>query len=315
MTLSRLSLGTVQLGMEYGIANTTGKPDLASCRTIVAAALAGGITTFDTAPSYGDSERMLGACLGDGAGIVISKLPRLDWSAGRAAAVAGIRTSIAASLANLRRPRLDGYLFHSFADLGREDRAALSELERLRDEGLVGSLGASVYTPEEADACLAIGALELVQVPFNIADRRLIDCGFLRRSRAAGMTVIARSVFLKGLLVAADLPAELREAEPFRAQARRLAEESGLGIAELCLRYVLGVEGIDSVLIGVETLEQLRENLAMAARGPLPRAIAERIERLPSLPAWILHPRNWQHLSREATHGAAPTPPGKDGSC
>lgn len=315
MKLSRLSLGTVQLGMEYGIANTTGKPDLASCRAIVAAALAGGITTFDTAPSYGDSERMLGACLGDGAGIVISKLPPLDWSAGRAAAVAGIRTSLETSLANLRRPRLDGYLFHAFADLGREGRAALSELERLRAEGLVGSLGASVYTPEEAETCLTVEGLELIQVPFNVGDRRLLDGGFLRRGRDAGMTVIARSVFLKGLLVAGELPAELREVEPFRVQVRHIAEEAGIGVAELCLRYVLGVEGIDSVLFGVETLEQLRQNLAMAARGPLPRDVADRVERLPSLPAWVLHPRNWQHLSREATHGAAPMPPGKDRPC
>lgn len=297
----------MQLGMEYGIANTTGKPGPSACRTIIAAALAGGITTFDTAPSYGDSERMLGACLGDGTGTVISKLPPLDWTRGRAAALAGIRASIEASLASLRRPRIDGYLFHAFADIDREDRAALAELERARGDGLLGSLGASVYTPEEADACLAIGGLELVQVPFNIADRRLLVSGFLERSRKAGRTVIARSVFLKGLLVAGELPPQLGEAEPFRARVRCLAEEAGMSVAELCLRHVLGVEGIDSVLVGVETLDQLSENLAMAARGPLPRELRAEVDRLPSLPAWILHPFNWQGLSREATyHKEAP---------
>jgi len=302
MKLSRLSLGTVQLGMEYGIANTTGKPDRESCRAIVGAALAGGITTFDTAPSYGDSERMLGACLGDGTGTVISKLPVLDWTRGRAAALAGVRASIEASLANLRRPRIDGYLFHSFADIDRDGQAALAELERVRAEGLLGSLGASVYTPEEADACLAIDGLELVQVPYNIADRRLLASGFLERSRKAGRIVIARSVFLKGLLVAGALPPQLGEAEPFRTRVRRLAKEAGMSVVELCLRHVLGVEGIDSVLVGVETLGQLSENLAMAARGPLPRELRAEVDRLPPLPAWILHPFNWQSLSREATH-------------
>jgi aryl-alcohol dehydrogenase-like predicted oxidoreductase len=289
--------------MEYGIANTTGKPDLPSCRAIIAAALGGGVTTFDTAPTYGDSERLLGACLGADAGIVISKLPALDWSKGRAAALGSIRASIEASLASLRRPRIDGYLFHSFADIDRDGRAALAELERAHTEGLLGCLGASVYTPEEADACLAIDSLELIQVPFSLADRRLVESGFLERSRKAGRTVIARSVFLKGLLVADRLPAELSEAEPFRAQARRLAEEAKMSVAELCLRHVLGVEGIDSVLVGVETLGQLSDNLAMAARGPLPRELRAEVDRLPSLPAWILHPFNWQHLSREATAG------------
>ncbi len=302
MKLSRLSLGTVQLGMEYGIANTTGKPDLPSCRAIIAAALGGGVTTFDTAPGYGDSERVLGACLGAGAGIVISKLPALDWTVGRAAAIESIRTSIEASLASLRRPRIDGYLFHSFADIDRDGRAALAELQRAQTEGLLGCLGASVYAPEEADACLAIDSLELIQVPFSLADRRLVENGFLDRARKAGRTVIARSVFLKGLLVAGRLPAELREAEPFRTQARRLADEAGTSVAELCLRHVLGVEGIDSVLVGVETIGQLRDDLAMAARGPLPRELRAEVARLPTLPAWILHPRNWQHLSREATH-------------
>ncbi len=58
--LPRLTLGTVQLGMDYGIANTAGKPDYEKSAGILDAALEGGINAFDTAAAYGDSEAVIG---------------------------------------------------------------------------------------------------------------------------------------------------------------------------------------------------------------------------------------------------------------
>ncbi len=62
---SRLTLGTVQLGLPYGIANQTGQPDYRTSLEIVAAALEGGINSFDTASSYGNGEQVLGQALAE----------------------------------------------------------------------------------------------------------------------------------------------------------------------------------------------------------------------------------------------------------
>ena len=56
-----MTLGTVQLGKDYGINNTTGKPDIQAAHEILSLALKNGINSLDTASAYGDSEAVIGS--------------------------------------------------------------------------------------------------------------------------------------------------------------------------------------------------------------------------------------------------------------
>jgi len=60
LNISKFTLGTIQLGMEYGIANKSGKPDMGKSFEILETAVSRGINSFDTAEAYGDSEAVLG---------------------------------------------------------------------------------------------------------------------------------------------------------------------------------------------------------------------------------------------------------------
>lgn len=293
--ISRLCLGTVQLGMAYGINNVTGRPDLEESRSIVRTALENGITAFDTAPAYGESEKVLGECLGASAGdcVIISKIPGIDWRPGPAAVAAEIRGTIAASLANLTIDRLSICLFHRFEDMSFREGLALRELAVLKDEGLVGKIGASIYSPEEAEACLGLPACEVIQVPFNLADARLLETAFFRRAKAAGRLILVRSVYLQGLFFKRELPAALADFAPFRQALETLAAAEGLSLGEMALRYALSFEGIDSVIIGVETAAQLANNLEIAGRGALPGPLVESVRALGSAPKRALDPRLW----------------------
>jgi len=295
MKISRLCLGTVQLGLDYGINNRTGKPSLEESRSIVGTAVRGGITTFDTAPGYGDSEKVLGLCLGELAGefVVVSKVPALDWTGGPVPVAAAIRQGIGSTLLNLAVPKLSICLFHRFDDMDRQGRAALGVLAALKEEGLIEKIGCSVYTPDEAEACLRLPACEAIQVPFNLADKRLLDIGFFRKARAARKTVFVRSVFLQGLFFRRELPSGLAEFGPFRANLEALAAAEGLDLAEMALRYALSFEGIDSVIVGVETAAQVEHNLALAARGELPGRLVAAISALGTAARPLIDPRQW----------------------
>ena len=63
MRFSRLMLGTVQFGLEYGIANVSGKPSFDRVCDILRAAYEGGVTALDTAAAYGTSEEVVGSAL------------------------------------------------------------------------------------------------------------------------------------------------------------------------------------------------------------------------------------------------------------
>ena len=65
MNYSKLMLGTVQFGMDYGIANTSGKPDAATVKQILFEAFENGVNALDTAPEYGDSEEVIGKTMAE----------------------------------------------------------------------------------------------------------------------------------------------------------------------------------------------------------------------------------------------------------
>jgi aryl-alcohol dehydrogenase-like predicted oxidoreductase len=295
MRISRICLGAAQLGMDYGINNVTGKPSLEESRSIVRMAVENDIAAFDTAPAYGESEKVLGECLREFAGefVVVSKLSGFNWRLDPAAVSAEIRKTLEATLSNLKREKLSVCLFHRFEDMYVRERAALGELAALKDAGLVEKIGASVYTPEEAESCLRLAACEVIQIPFNLADKRLLEVDFFRKAKARGKVVFVRSVYLQGLFFKRELPAGLTDFGPFREGLAALAAAEGLSLAEMALRYALSIEGIDSVIIGVETAAQLKENLEMTGRGALPGPLVDRIKELGTGPERAIDPRLW----------------------
>ena len=116
---NKFVLGTVQLGMKYGLHNTHGQPTKKESFSILDAALAAGIDTFDTAWAYGTAEDILGAWLRArslaGKIRVISKMrPHAlnDYPDGTKAQDV-VRMELEKSLARLGVKSLDGYLFHS----------------------------------------------------------------------------------------------------------------------------------------------------------------------------------------------------------
>ncbi|MBQ8551252.1 MAG: SDR family oxidoreductase [Clostridia bacterium] len=84
VNISALSLGTVQLGLNYGINNQNGKPDLAASCRILDTAMEYGINTPDTAMAYGDSEEVIGKWLAakpeSECPFIVTKVAGLDFS-------------------------------------------------------------------------------------------------------------------------------------------------------------------------------------------------------------------------------------------
>lgn len=293
-TWSRLTLGTAQLGMPYGINNRVGPPTREAAVRLVRFALRNGVNAFDTSPEYGDSESILGAALRERPGVVVvSKLPPMPRMQPTTRVLRFVDEAVEGTFNRLGRRRLQAYLFHRFEDLVRENGALLRHLVRWRDQGVIAELGVSVYTPEEAERALRTPEIDVIQVPFNLCDRRLLGSGFLERARARGVRLLARSPFLQGLIFKQDLPDRLQAFQRHREALVGLSVEAGMSLGELALRYALSYEPITSVVLGVEAPSQLRENLAWAQNGPLPAALRARVERLPMPPTEILDPRQW----------------------
>jgi aryl-alcohol dehydrogenase-like predicted oxidoreductase len=298
--LSRLMLGTVQFGLRYGIANRTGQPSYREVRAIVETALAGGVNGFDTAAAYGTSEEVLGRALRElGVAedvLVVTKVRPLSASevASAAAASRAIEQSVAGSRRRLQLDCLPCVLFHR-----ESDAVYLDVLGRLQQRGWLRQLGVSCDNqPGPAAEFLRTGCVGALQVPGSVVDRRHQRSGIFAEAAARGVAVFLRSVYLQGLLLMPEdvIPAALQGILPVRRRLAAVAAEAGLSLAELAARYMLSQEGITCVLAGVETAAQVRENLAIFARGPLAPDLRAAIDAaVPDLPATLLTPRMWEH--------------------
>ena len=300
---SKLMLGTVQFGLDYGIANRSGRPGEAEVRAILAAAWEGGVNCLDTAAAYGESEEVLGRALQElnlnGRFTVVSKvrhLEKLQDHASFSEISREIEDSVKTSLRRLRLETLPVCLFHHEVPL-----EYFEVMERLRDKGLIEHYGASMVDPMNAAAYC--GTAEALQIPFNLLDRRFRDTEDFTAVRESGVALFARSVFLQGLIVMpeAEIPPALAAVIPVRRRIAALAEQAGMPVAELALRYAATTEGITCVLVGVDNLEQMRENLTMFDRGPLSADLMKAVDQaVPRLPETVLNPVHWPKKSRAA---------------
>jgi aryl-alcohol dehydrogenase-like predicted oxidoreductase/predicted kinase len=165
---------------------------------VVAAALAAGITVFDTAHAYGkrpgDNERLVGQALRGARARVVTKggMTRAGtaWVPDGRAAV--IRQHCEASLAALDGVGIDLYLLHA-PDPRVPWLTSVRALARLLAEGLVPRVGLSNVSRDQLDAALSVVPVAAVEVALSPSDDTAVRGGVVRRCEERGITVLAHS--------------------------------------------------------------------------------------------------------------------------
>ena len=296
LALSRMMLGTVQFGLPYGVANQTGQPTYDEAVRIVAAAVEGGVNCFDTAAAYGTSEEVLGNALHelkltDKVTVVTKVLPLSDMElANPAAAFQAIERSIEKSRRRLRLDCLPIVLFHR-----ETDAAHMEGLARLRDRGWLKYYGVSCNNfagPAQEFAA----STDALQIPANIVDRRHLQPDFFKTTVTNNVAIFIRSVYLQGLLVMreSEIPTSLREILPTRQKLAVIAQQAGLSLQELAVRFILSQAGVTSVLVGVESVAQVVDNLPLFSDQSLPDDVLTQLQRLSfDLPESLITPSQW----------------------
>lgn len=261
--LMRVGLGTVQFGLNYGIANAHGKTDRSEATRILEYAGAMGINILDTAALYGESEEVLGLCLKDGKSFSITtKTPTFPQSYITGDDVMYLENTFMHSLAKLKVKSVYGLLLHDVNDLCKPGGAQIwAKLCELKNRGLTAKIGISVYTGEQIEQARERYSVEIVQVPFNILDQRLLKEGLLQRVAGAGIEIHARSIFLQGLLLMPlhKIPPYFASLYPLLRRYHAYIGKLGLSCLEAALNFVLGHGEIDKIIVGVTSLQELRQ--------------------------------------------------------
>ena len=287
--MSKLTLGTVQLGMNYGIANKTGKPSIKKAFEILDTAIKGGINSFDTANKYGNSEEVLGKYFSSSnckmkEPLVTTKFS-IDTSQGidSSSIERQIYGYVENSLETLKLQKIPVYMLHYPPKYIKYCDIIPQILKRLKDEGLIEKAGISVYNYPEVGELLQNELYEAVQLPMNIFDLRMLHTGILDKLKNTGRIVFVRSVFLQGLFFMdpEKMPESLMSTSRYLKDIHELAQHENLSVAQLALSFIRDMEGVTSLVLGAETPEQVADNIRLMEESPqLSSDTIEKVEKL-----------------------------------
>lgn len=259
----KIALGTVQFGVDYGISNREGKTPQTEVAAILAFAESRGVSVIDTAVLYGDSETVLGQSMPTDANFrIVTKTPQFSRQALDVSDAQYLEDTLFASLSRLGKTSIYGLLVHRADDLllpGGE--VLVDRLLKLKQNGLVSKVGVSIYSDRQIDQVLERFPIDLIQLPINVLDQRLLQSGHLQKLKHADVEIHARSAFLQGLLLMAqrDVPEYFAGIRKHLESYHRFIKEQGLTLLQAALGFVTSIPEIDQVICGANNARQFRE--------------------------------------------------------
>lgn len=289
---NKIILGTAQFGMDYGINNSIGKLQKENVKDILDFAFESNIFFLDTAEAYGDSQEIIGHYHESSINrfnIVTKFCPkRMDLPE-------DLNRRIRKNIDILNVDSLYGYLFHSIHDFKKYYFQYQNEIEELKREGLIKKIGVSVYTNDEVEELLEHNFIDLIQLPFNLFDNKNKRSSIINKAKERGIEIHARSIFLQGLIFKSvkDLPEKVRILQPYFNEINRISKMNNLDLKSLSLNYVNHQKNIDNIVIGVDSVEQLKEDM-LAFQNEIPDEVIKQIDSIDVKEEELLYPYNWK---------------------
>ncbi|MDP3187542.1 aldo/keto reductase [Limnobacter sp.] len=267
----KIGLGSVQWGLPYGVSNKSGQTSDIEISSILNSARRHGVNVIDTACLYGASEKNLGK-QDLSAFQIVSKTPFCTSITDAKSAHNFLNSAIRQSLTKLQVSKLYGYMVHRVDDLlGPQGPQIVKALLQLKEKGLVDKIGVSVYKKEHLDSITAFFTPDLIQVPINVLDQRLIKNGALKKMKDIGVEVHARSIYLQGLLLMplSQVPEYFGPVMPLLKHWHHRLKEQNLSPAQAAISFVCNMTEIDKVIVGVETTQQFEDAVRFSQHSTL----------------------------------------------
>lgn len=289
--INKLILGTVQLGLDYGINNQFGKPSLEKAFEILHTAYDNGIRILDTAEAYGNSQEIIGKFQKENPNNKFQIITKL--AANQLLKNNDLFSQILKNCIILNTDKLDGYMFHNYQSF-RSNTKLYEVLLSAREKGLIKRAGISLYKNKEVEDIMTnYNGFDFIQIPFNLFDNESKRKIILEKAKAKGIEIHTRSVFLQGIFFKKNdsIPEKLKPLIPYLNTINYIKESKGISTETLALQYVLHKEYIDHVLIGVERVEQLINNInSCKEKHDIPH---DNIDAINITEEDLLNPSNW----------------------
>lgn len=253
-------IGGAQFGQSYGVVSGDRQLSEETISSLLKQSWNLGISLIDTAPSYGDSERILGKKEFQKFDFItkLSILESPDWG------LPNVQDSIEESLHRLQKKSLNGYLIHNAAQFLKKKNSdeIWLKLCDFKAKGIIRNLGFSVYEEFEIIKILnSFPGTDFLQVPINLFDQRLSNSNAISLARLQNVSIHARSIFLQGLLLCDinKIPLSLGIIRDKRRVLEAYNNQNGCTNLEMALAYIRSLNFISKIVVGLKDAQQLKQ--------------------------------------------------------
>ena len=187
---------------------------------------------------------------------------------------------------------VDAVLLHRAEELlGFHGKDIYQSLLALKENGLTKKIGISIYSPEILSNIVPKYQFDIVQAPLNVFDRRIFSSGWAQKLSDSGVSIVARSIFLQGILLLKydNLPKYFANWKKHFDIWYDFLEENNISALEASLNFVAQFPQVKKLIIGIESAEQFTE-IITASENP----IKAECDQLESDDLELISPLHWK---------------------
>ena len=281
-----LVLGTAQFDEKYGIRRIEKKLNFKLKKKLIFFLKKNKINSIDTASNYKNAEYDLGR-IGVKKFDIITKIPKLN-------ANLDIKKQLSFyvlnSLNKLKIENINTLLIHDIAELKKKNKFEYVDfLKYLKKKKIVKKIGISIYNFNDLNKVIKFWIPDVLQIPYNILDRRIENKKFLKIIKNYKIEIHVRSIFLQGLLVKKNKNKKFRKWEKIFNQWFLWCRQNNIKPFEAAYLFVKQNPNIKKIIVGVENISQLNKILK----------IKKKIDQFPNFNCkdkQLLNPFNWNKL-------------------
>lgn len=267
---SKIILGTAQFGSDYGISNTKGALEYKEINKILNLANKHKVKLIDTAISYTNANTKLS--LNNIQNFeIITKTPKLKNLSRKSC----VKEQIISDFKNFKKKinykkKVYAYLIHSPADMrSKNAKKIFKALNFLKNKGEIKNIGVCIEKMSDLNFILKKKIkIDLIECPFNIFDQRLLNYKNLDKIKKKKIKIIARSIFLQGLLL---LPKK-QIPNYFKKWIKKIdnwhlfLKKNNISAIQGCINFILLSKIVDKFIVGVQTSSELLQIIRLTKK-------------------------------------------------
>jgi len=284
---NKISIGTAQFGMNYGITNKKKSLTISEIRKILSYAKKNKINKIDTAYSYGSAEKKLGK-FNLKKWKISTKIPKAP---NKTSLNYWVKKKINISLRRLNIKKFDTIFIHDIDEiknLKKFKKIYLSLLE-LKEQKITKYIGCSIYEPDDLKK-LSKFKFDVIQVPANIFNDEIFEKKYSSYLKKRGTKLEIRSIFLQGLLLTrpGKLPRQFKIWEKLFLELHNFHKKKKISKISIALSVLRG-KNYRSVVVGVSSFSDFKEIIINISRKIIKPPNFNIINR-----DYLINPKKWK---------------------